>query len=430
MVTSRAAIALCTGLYAAGCATVVSLGDPARLEPSDGGQDDGLATSTIQAVAVAVGSKHSCAVIGDDTPGSPLNGTIRCWGANDYGQLGSDPDMVQTSSTPRTVAGRSQPEQAGATAVALASNYSCTITDTGYLLCWGGVPTESGVVRQEETPPWEPSQMLLGTNPLGQVTSAAITITGGCCMQQDLPLLCWGPDVTTATDADGGTTRLDGGISVEDGVLSVAVGRAHACAIANTTSSLKDVLCWGANDRGQAGRPASDPVLTPAPLGLGSKGTIISVAAGGDDSCALFHDGTIVCWGAGANGQLGPSSPNTDSAAPVQVPIASQAKATAIAVGAQHSCALLEDTSVWCWGDDSVSQLGAGQATSYSPTPLRVQKQAGHNLSEVTKLAAGGQTTCVTLRNDRGVWCWGANDQGQAGQPGVAPVQYATRVPW
>jgi alpha-tubulin suppressor-like RCC1 family protein len=432
---------------------VAGLGDPKKnesVEPTgtggdDGGADAGLDVdagpdagepgpgSPLQAMAVAMSPTHGCAIV-NDAPSSPENGTIRCWGDNGAGQLGNAPTAAAMSSTPIEVAGRGTAELNGANALALASGYSCTVAAGGYLLCWGDIPVGTGVTRVEPTPAYEPSQMDIDVRPIAGVASASMTDVGGCVtLAADQSLLCWGQDLAPSTP-DGGVTVLDGGIVVGDEFDTVAVGRAHACGIAATSSSAtRDVECWGANNRGQSGLPASPlAVSQPHHLGLGAKGNLLSVATGGDVSCALFENGTLYCWGANDHGQLGTGTAGADSSQPQQVVFPPGAGAvSAVAVGDGHACAVL-DTSVWCWGDNGASQLGGGPGGPiYSAVPGKVQKATGsHVLGEVNGIAAGGQTTCTILLSDPRVWCWGANDSRQAGQPSGNEVSFATPVAW
>lgn len=366
-------------LLGAGCGLVANLGDPRVV---------GDGATAVQATSVAVGTRHACAVI-SSTAGAGENGTVRCWGSNESAQLGSDPDVVARSSTPREVVDASGVEQHGVGSLALATSYSCAVsTQDGFLLCWGAVPAGSGVTREPSAAAWVPSQMDLGSRKL-QVTSASMTDEGGCCTLSDGSLVCWGPDLARG--------------AVTDPLTVVTVGRAHACGIATTGAGTQDVECWGANDHGQAGMPPSPVVTQPARLGLGPD--VVAIATGGDDSCAIVGGGSLVCWGAGAG---------SDHPSPVSLAGA----ALALAVGDGHACALLGgDRTVSCW-------------TGGSPTPAAVEIAAGQPLSGVQSIAAAGGTSCAVLRDDPRVWCWGANDQGQAGQPPGGPLLYATPVAW
>jgi alpha-tubulin suppressor-like RCC1 family protein len=435
---------------------VAGLGDPKQIESEPGnvaGDDGGIDADAdagveggepgpgapVQAVSIAMSATHGCAVV-IDAANSPENGTIRCWGSNRSGELGNDPAAVATSSTPLEVAGRGTGEQTGASTLALATAYSCTVTNaTGgsFLLCWGNVPGVSRVTREEATPAYEPSYMDIDVRPLAGVASASMTDEGGCCTLNDQSLVCWGQDLAPPAP-DGGVTSLDGGLAVGDEFDTVAVGRAHACGIAATSSSAtRDVECWGANDRGQAGLPLSTLVSHPNHMGLGTLGNLRAVATGGDVSCALFESGALYCWGQNDHGQLGTGTSGADSPQPQQVMFPAKSadaalpKATAVAVGDGHACAVLDDFSVWCWGDNGASQLGGGQGgPQYSAVPGRVQKAPGHYLGAVQGIAAGGQTTCAILIDDTRVWCWGANDSLQAGQPVGNEISYAAPVEW
>jgi alpha-tubulin suppressor-like RCC1 family protein len=434
------------GVLGSGCSFVADLGDPRDMAHDDGGTDpeaavaaddggDDASNAALQPLAIAVGAKHACAVINAGTS-SPQNGTVRCWGQNDTGQLGIDPSVAASSYRPlevSAISGINQP--LSAEAVTLATGYSCALTTDGYFLCWGDVPESSSITRETPRAFWEPSNMDFIAAPLVGLATASVTDEGGCVtLAADSSLVCWGSDLAP-TSTDGGVAHLDGGVIVGDLFDTVSVGGAHACGIARTQSSADhDVECWGANTQGQTGMPSSPLVSRPNKLGLGTIGQLLQVATGGNDSCALVYPGKVYCWGANALGQLG-SGAGTDSPIPLFVTLAggssgSGSQTKQIAVGDGHACALTLDSRVWCWGDNSQGQLGQGGSGQQSATPQVVQKAPGHNLAYVVAIAAGGQTTCAKLFDDKRVWCWGANDYGQAGQPGGGSVGYATPVAW
>jgi alpha-tubulin suppressor-like RCC1 family protein len=156
------------------------------------------------------------------------------------------------------------------------------------------------------------------------------------------------------------------------------------------------------------------PVAPPAPSTLSFAGIGVS------DSCGIL-DGTCQCWGNNANGQDGN---NTTSAqlTPVCVqglPGGSSVKQ--VAEGSAHSCALLSDGSVWCWGDNTWGQLGEASMGGYSPVAVQVLDVAG-----VTQISAGAYTTCAVMAQT--VVCWGLQP-GSSGNTGAPGGLQASDVP-
>lgn len=434
------------------CALVADLGPPKRLAPAAAPSAQGPADAATgpSALIIAVGSGHACAVIGD--PSNSLdNDTVRCWGSNGHGELGSDPAVVSSSFTPLpvqtgpgTVLGNIG-TQVGA--LVMAPDYSCAITNDGYLECWGAVPSV-GVQRLQSLPAYQPSFVGPFSSALTAVTAAAVGADGGVASASG-GLYGWGTFKPSASVSTGGVVTVIG--PADDSFSALAVGRGHACGLSDVKN---DVECWGDNDRGQVGAKPPNRVTVPVAVGLGRSGTVTScpnpdacgayqrLAAGGDGSCAVLSTdagaagaapaSTAYCWGANDLGQLG--SPGPDRWTPTQVAFATSARPLEIAVGDSHACALMHDSTVWCWGDNSASQLGIGPAgPAVAAAPVKVQRTDSNgptDLHSVIHIAAGGKTTCATIFWSRYVWCWGANESSQCGQPASPAVSYASPVVW
>jgi len=132
-----------------------------------------------KAVSLSVGSTHACAVI-NVAPGSPENGTVRCWGSNRHGELGRDP-CLPFSWRPHTVLDRApRTELIDVDTLALSDGYSCAITGQGrFLSCWGKVPDfGAALARESDLPAYLPSLMDYGSNRLQQIVTASVGIAG------------------------------------------------------------------------------------------------------------------------------------------------------------------------------------------------------------------------------------------------------------
>jgi hypothetical protein len=152
-------------------------------------------------------------------------------------------------------------------------------------------------------------------------------------------------------------------VGLTSSATALAAGRAHSCAV--TASGA--VRCWGSNGVGQLGDGST--VARPIPVAvLGLPAPAVALAAGDDHSCALLGNGSVYCWGANQSGQIGPNA-FQGSLTPVVVPIG--APAVSITAGFAHSCARLAGGGAACWGSTFHGQLGTGDA-QLSSLPLDV----------------------------------------------------------
>jgi alpha-tubulin suppressor-like RCC1 family protein len=194
----------------------------------------------------------------------------------------------------------------------------------------------------------------------------------------------------------------------------VSAGAAHTCAILATGA----VRCWGENDDGELGALPEQAIIgdtineTPnalpgnqvtfGTLPSGRARRAVQVSAGDAHTCALLNDGNVRCWGASADNQLVPARPDGD----IDLP----SPAVAIDAGGVHTCALLASGEATCWGNNTLGQLGFGNRIAFSTGTLPVI--AG--LATVREIRAGGAHTCAVLANDD-LSCWGNPNNGVLG---------------
>ena len=294
-----------------------------------------------------MGYRHTCAILNDDS--------LKCWGDNDYGQLGLGHTTSQD--TPQSVnlgAGKT------AKSVAAGGDHTCAILNDDSLKCWG-------------------------SNHKGQLGL-------GHTSSKNTPQL----------------VNLGAGKTAK----SVAVGGGYTCAILNDDS----LKCWGLNEIGQLGLGHVQlSVNTPQLVNLGAGKTAKSVATGGSyHTCAILNDDSLKCWGNNSNGQLGlgyTMSHTTYKTSPQLVNLGAGKTAKSVALGSDHTCAILNDDSLKCWGKNNFGQLGLGHTTHNKKTPQLVNLGAGKTAKSV---AAYSRYTCAIL-NDDSLKCWGWNHKGQLG---------------
>src|SRR6185369_4509346 len=141
---------------------------------------------------------------------------------------------------------------------------------------------------------------------------------------------------------------------------TVASGFGHTCAVTPSGG----VRCMGDNNYGQLGDGTTTSRLIPTDV-MGLRSGVVAVAAGNFHTCALLANSEVWCWGANSQGQLGAANGQSQSA-----PAYVGADAIKIAANAAHTCAVLTTGQVECWGLNADGQIGDGTTTNrLSPVP-------------------------------------------------------------
>jgi cysteine-rich repeat protein len=254
---------------------------------------------------VSVGKNHTCVVLDD--------GSTRCWGANQWGQLGYE-HTESIGDEPGEMP--PPPVDVGGTPIqlSLGFRYTCALLDTGTVRCWGW--NELGQLGLEHT-------NTIGDTP-GEMPPPAVDVGAG-------------------------------------GVAEIGMSGPRSCARFNNGT----VRCWGWGPLGYLnnGNPIGDTPGSMPPLVLDLAGNVIDFGVGNEHTCVLLGGGAVRCWGSAINGQLGYGDWNDIGDQPGEMPPADVdvgGVVTSLEMGGTHSCALMDANEVRCWG--------AGYANGYPDT--------------------------------------------------------------
>lgn len=289
------------------------------------------------------------------------------------------------------------------------------------------------------------------TDSVGNESVATVTIVSpvrvfvgsynGCLLFDDGSIKCWGDGAGGKLLAGSTTDRGDGAnemgsnlsfLNLGTGrtVKDISIGYAHICAILDNDR----VKCWGSNangrlglgdtaSRGDGANESGDALPF---VDLGSGRTAKKIFAGFDHTCAILDNNDTKCWGNGIYGKLGGGSTITlgdnlnemGDNLPV-VSLGSNRYAVDLALGNSHTCALLDNNTVKCWGRSNRGQLGYGNTLTLGDA----SGEMGDSLATVSlgsgktaKALSAGQFHNCAILNDDTVKCWGYNNVGQLGQ--------------
>lgn len=384
---------------------------------------------------LAVGNAHACAILS--------NNTLKCWGANNFGQLGlgnttnrgDDPgEMGASLPTVNLGTGRTAKSIAGG------GLHTCAILDNGSVKCWGASANGELGLGDTATRGNEPGEMgdslptlNLGTGRTAVAIDANLYHT--CAILDNGAVKCWGRNTRGQLGVGDTASRGDAASEMGDDLSAVSLGQAavavttgfnHSCALLNDGT----VKCWGANDYGQLGLGHTDDIADgpDEPLGsvdLGSGRTAVTIAAGGDHTCAVLDNDALKCWGRNDFGELGlgHTDPIGDGSGELgdvlpALNLGLSRTATSVLTGYSHTCAILDNESIKCWGANYWAMLGLGDTDDRG----NESNEMGEDLPAVNvgtgkravALSSGTYFNCA-LFDDNSVKCWGLNLSGQLG---------------
>lgn len=344
-----------------------------------------LSTNSFTQVVQGLGN-HVCARVN--------NGTVRCWGANDVGQLGTGSTSAM-SALPVAVTGLSS-----VAAVATGGFHSCALLTDGTVRCWGqGTDGQlgNGGVANSSSP--------VAVSGITDGIAISAGTYHNCVLRNGGAVSCWGDDSYLQTGsvaaADFPKTKVPFTVTAAAGASAVYAAGFHTCAVISG-----GVKCWGDNSLGQLGNGGT-PTKSAAPVAVTGLTSGVTSVGGGDSHTCAVTGGTVRCWGDNTYGQLGNGPASTT---PVTTPVAvtGLSGVADVAAGFTFSCARLTSRAVRCWGRNAFGELGNGTGTD-STTPVAVT-----GISTATAITTGSLTACALLANNS-TQCWGYGANGALG---------------
>jgi len=378
---------------------------------------------------VAAGEEHSCAAL--------LDGTAWCWGENGRGQLG-DGTTTDRSAATQVVGSGGTGYLADVVGITAGAEHTCAVLDDGTAWCWGeNGQGQLGVGSKSDSRYPVQVDGIGGTGTLPGVDE----IEGGrqhtCALLTAGTMACWGDNAKKQLGDGTGTDRRSpvqvvgsGGTGTLGSIAGIGLGEQHTCAALDDGSA----WCWGEGSRHRLGNGSTTDRNTPTQVkGSGGTGTLAGVAqidGGNQHTCAVLTDGSIRCWGRNNNGELGIGS-HTDQRYPVQVGgrggSGTLADVDAVSGGRDHTCAIHGDGSVSCWGRNDLGQLGDGTTTERT-SPVQVVGSGGVGTFTDAFLLSVGWSHACSARSIDDAWCWGRNDRRQLGDGTTTNRSYPVQV--
>lgn len=287
--------------------------------------------------AITAGERHSCALTD--------NGSVKCWGHNGYGQLGDGTTTHRPS--PVSILGFG----AEVVAIAAGSTHTCALTNSGGMKCWGR--NNYGQLGDGTT-----SDRLTPSDVPGLTSGAiaiAVSSYHTCAVVSGGAVKCWGRNVEgqlgDGTTSDRLTPTSVIGLSSDASTVAASYGNTCALTIGG------GVKCWGVNSSGAVGDGTTTKRLTPVDV-TGLAAGVSSISAGSGYVCALTNSGGAKCWGKNSYGALGDGTDEPSRLVPANVVGLNSSVVSVSVSFASHTCAAMSDGGIKCWGYNYWGQLG------------------------------------------------------------------------
>ncbi len=298
------------------------------------------------AVALAAGGRHTCARLRD--------GSVTCWGARSHGQLGDDyPTVISRPTKVADLPG-------GVAEIRAGGLHTCARLRNGTVACWGH--NDWGQLGDRDAPARSAPWTVPGLTGVGQI---AVGDDFTCARFEGTSRIgCWGRgDAGQLGDGMRRTTAQPDQVTpvlpVNEPVIDLVSGFSHTCSVGRSGQ----VSCWGRNQFGVLGHEM--PFISPPLLVNLNPADAVQLALGNTYSCARRASGLVSCWGTGASGEINGMARWQHSVTPSHVSGVVEAKG--IASGVQHLCAIVSKGEAFCWGAGGMGQLGSSNQAPANP---------------------------------------------------------------
>ena len=395
---------------------------------------------------VVTSEASTCALLSD--------GQVKCWGEGVAGTLGSEstnnlgdgPDEMGTHlASVNLGTGLKAKDLAGASSghYFYLKGHVCALLENGKVKCWGH--NDNGQLGHGHSNDWGGASEHMGDRlpytDLG-TTSKALSMGGrsSCAILDNDKVKCWGNNSLGQLGLGDTNNRGDGAnemgnslpyvnLGTQRTAKDIAVGSEHVCTLLDNNK----VKCWGANSSGQLGLGDTDHrgdgsgEMESLPfVDLGTNRTAKRVSVGQHHSCAILDNNDLACWGGNPGYVLGISSDALlkigdgsnemgDNLSPTH--LVSQ-DAIHVSVGNLSTCVIRKNGVAYCWGASRYGRLGGGQVDESKGDPATGSADIDVDLGSTRKaktLQSGQDHACALLDNDD-IKCWGRNHKGQLGQ--------------
>jgi hypothetical protein len=323
------------------------------------------------------------------------DGTISCWGSNWEFELG-DASGRSHVGAPNRIEGLPP-----VTEIHMAERHACAVSHERSLWCWGGV-NWSGVPGILSAAPG-PVQTIGLYESESSVHIHELTTVEGLLVGDDVDCAQFSPTLLRCWNDDAlAISHPRGEVAIPSGTQTIDLGPRWGC-----MAGSYGVQCFGspsyanANEAWHSDERSPASVRPPSAVAFPKRVSATEVVVGRDHACALLDDRSVWCWGDNAFAQVGAQLPRVRAQDELEIPVATVGipELLTLSAGSNHTCGLDAEGMAWCWGDANVPATDGG----------RVRAVVG--LPPLRELAAGNRHTCAIALDDT-VWCW---ESGAAG---------------